>query len=130
VSYALIIASLALLLVLCVAARPRLTLDPQAVTLHKLLRSRSVGWDRWLPGSPSPPANRNPWWLTAFRTPDRPGGRPVEWNLPASQLHADPTYLAAVLRYYATYPAERSLIGTEEGLARLHVARSRAVSGT
>ena len=130
VGFALVIASLALFLVLCAVDRPRLTLDPRAVTLHELLRSRSVGWDRRLPGSSEPADHPRPVVVDGLPHPHAPGREARGVEAAGQPAARRPDVPAALLRYYATYPAERSWIGTEEGLARLHVARRRAVSRT
>ncbi|MBV1856513.1 hypothetical protein [Catellatospora tritici] len=103
--------------------RPRLDLDPNGLTIHRVWRTTAIAWDELAPGGPVPPVRRRARQLRLYlnQTPVF-GQYAASEDVPVGWLHADPAFLARALRHYVDNPQERALIGTEEGLRRLRAA--------
>lgn len=109
-----------LAVVLLLINRPRLTLDPDGITVQRMASRRRIGWNELCPGGWPPPTGRKPRNLTLYRMAGpTPGGYPKPEQLPVGQLHVDPAFLADTIRHYVEQPAHRHNIGTEHELARL-----------
>jgi hypothetical protein len=116
ISLVLVITMLAAIILLVLLDRPRIVLDPEAITLRFVRGVLRIPWTELAPGGPLPPAKPNPRTLLIYRVT---AGQWVPLRLPANRLHVDTAFLAHTIRYYADDPAWRSAIGTENGLAAL-----------
>ncbi|SCG48651.1 PH domain-containing protein [Micromonospora coxensis] len=99
--------------------RPRLTLDPQGITVRGLFRRTTVRWDRLVPGGPPGTDARV---LVLAELPDPPGPRAVPRTLPVGRAHVDPVFLAGAVHHYVTAAEHRPTIGTPAELDRLRAA--------
>jgi hypothetical protein len=122
VSVVLAAAVLALALLMLLVNRPCLHLDPDGITLHRIVTQVRTRWDELMPGGPPAPAKRD-----AFLTLCRVTATPVEgparpWKLPARSLHVDPAFFAYTIRRYVDSPERRAGIGSTAELTALQMA--------
>jgi hypothetical protein len=100
--------------------RPRVTLEPAGLTVHRLGRPDRIRWDDLAPGGPPPPAERKPKVLRLhLNSPPIWGWHYPSKDLPVGRLHIDPAFLAGTVRHYVEQPWHRPAIGTEAELDRL-----------
>jgi hypothetical protein len=100
--------------------RPRVRLDPDGLTIDRLLRRRVVlRWTDLAPGGPLPPVPGRKRALKLFRTSAPVAGWTPGEELPAGWLYIDAAFLASAIRHYVEHPESRAAIGTPEELARL-----------
>jgi hypothetical protein len=120
VAAALMIMTLATLVLLAVPNRPLLSLDADGMTLQRLGRRVRLPWDELLPGGPPRPSTRNPAVLDLYQRKAVPAeGPPRRRRLAARRLHIDTTFLADTIRCYADNPDRRPGIGTADELTTL-----------
>ena len=102
------------------ANRPCVIMAPAGLTIRRLRQRSEINWDELAPGGPLPPTGRGTKQMTLYRKPPRPGTVPRAEKIPISWLQVSPGFLAVVIRHYAEQPAQRSGIGTQAELDRLH----------
>jgi hypothetical protein len=103
--------------------RPRLRLDSDGLTIHRLWAVTRLTWDELAPGSPSTTISRRQRHLTVHRARQPQFGRgPTGADIPIYRLHIDPAFLAGAIRHYAEHPGRRAAIGTAQESSRLRQA--------
>ena len=109
---ALIALALTVVVLLVLANRPRIVLNHDGVTLHRIGRPLHLRWDEVVVGElPGRPEH-----LVVHRA-RADGPQPVK--LPAGRLQVDPAFLAHTVSRCRDEPAQRAAIGTAAGLTDL-----------
>ena len=107
------------------AARPRLILDPDGMTLIGTRHTTRVGWDDLISGTVQLSGVGTAQAEIKVHRRSAIGGNGV-LVLPAMDLHVDEVFLAAAINCYLFYPDARADIGTTEGLQRLQATTQAA----
>jgi hypothetical protein len=123
-STSLLIVTATLMIAMVVAislrtVRPHLALDRDGVAVQGLLGHTAMAWDQIdRAGATSP--SRDGKSLHVNRTAYLVTGDPrTSVKIPVSDLHVDPSFLAAAIRHYVGHPEHRYAIGTADELGRL-----------
>jgi hypothetical protein len=120
-SVAALVTGIVVIAVRSLAARPYLTLDPDAITVQRLMTRISVGWGQLAPGGLPPATKRDlPFPPTYPATASSPTADFMKRRpLPVRELQLDPAFLAHTIRTYVDLPERRSAISTGSELAGL-----------